>query len=231
MERKTHTKTNHLPSPDGEQPVPTCHWGLRWMRSQPDRGEDGVKKSPMSIFPGKSSPEDAWPYQAIFLSSSMCISLLPTRFSTSQRQWWSVPGFSACWTISTLLARIWISSWLCQASLIFTQCSSLPLCKVWCFPRVFQCFGGARLWPERNHCRKKQKEPRAIAHLLLGCIQSSCHEGIKALGKALKRKHSGCFEEDKPIFCNWFSTSCCPGSVICLSLAILLSLPSLQNNQ
>lgn len=44
MERKTHTKTNHLvlPSPDGEQPAPTCHWGLRWTRSQSDKG-DGVR--------------------------------------------------------------------------------------------------------------------------------------------------------------------------------------------
>lgn len=230
MERKTHTKTNHLvlPSPDGEQPAPACHWGLRWTQSQSDRGDGRMKKSPKSLFPGKSTV-DGWPYRAFSLTSPMCISLLPAHLSTSQRKAWDTWGFSMWQTLSALLGRISVSSRLCQVSLILIQCSSLPLGKVCRFPNVFQGLGLQGCGLKEIAAERSRNSRYCI--LLLGCIQSSCPEDIDALGKALKIKGPGCFEGDKPILCDRISTTCCPGSVICPSSSLFLSFPSSQNNQ
>lgn len=85
-----------------------------------------------------------------------------------------------------------MSSWLCQSSLIFTQGTSPPFCKLWSFPNVFQGFGAAEIWLGRNPSRKK-KQPWVISSLLLGCIQSSWPEGIETLGKALEIQNSWVF--------------------------------------
>lgn len=109
MERKTHTKTNHLvlPSPDGEQLA--CHWGLRWTQSQSDRGVEGLKKSPNALFPCKTHSR-GW---LTLKNSSLCVP------SCYQPFWAHLKGSHRLLRVFLLvelhfqaLGRMLISSWL-----------------------------------------------------------------------------------------------------------------------
>lgn len=108
MERKTHKNKSSRPSFPGWRAARSC-LSLRlevdvipvWQRGW------GMKKS---LLLGKSTPEDDWPYQALSLPSPMCISLLPARFSTFQRQAWDTREFSMWQTPFALSGRNWNSS-------------------------------------------------------------------------------------------------------------------------
>lgn len=226
MERKTHTKTNHLvlPSPDGEQPTPACHWGLRWTQSQSDRGDGRTKKSPKSLFLGKSTA-GGWPYQAFSLTSP-CYQPISAHLKGRH-------GILGGFPCVKLFLLCWEGSLLAHSSVRFP----------WYSPSATPCLSVSsagflmsfRVWGLQGCGRKEISAERSrnshYCILLLGFMQSSCPEDIDALGKALKIKGPGCFEGDKPILCDRISTTCCPGSVICPSSAIFLSFPSSQNNQ
>lgn len=69
-----------------------------------------------------------------------------------------------------------------------------------------------RLLGLQNCSRKEiptERNSLGLLHLS-GCIQSSCHEDIETLGKALMIKVPGCFEGDKPTLCDRISTTLLP---------------------